>query len=121
MEWDDRWDNAFYYNSNEEYIMTESGLESVRKIENERRKKSENNEGENGKQPGNSQGPKQEGGKYRYQNNKPKKDSTNIRKDSSKTVVGITTKNDKNKDNRRDLVNAPDAPTPLYNLLMVFQ
>lgn len=35
-EWDDRWDNAYYYNGNIEYIMTSSGLEDTnKKVERE--------------------------------------------------------------------------------------
>ena len=41
MEWDDRWDNAYYWNSNVDYLMTNDGLEDVEEKRKERERERE--------------------------------------------------------------------------------
>jgi hypothetical protein len=112
-DWDDRFENGLFYNTNVDYLMTDGGLESIereREKRRERMKEDENGVNINRDQPG---------GKYRYPN-KNKKDSLDKKKaDSLKTLIGFQLI-DEPQDEKKELANS-DSPTPIRNLLMVFQ
>lgn len=122
VEWDERWDNSFYWNSNREYVMTPEGLEETNPKEKptgRNRLKNRNNQEGNGDNTNT-----QNGGTYRYKGNKNKKDSVIIiHTDSIKTVSGLMRKQDQKiavNGHRKEPVNA-ESTKPLYTLLMLFQ
>lgn len=124
--WDERWDNAYYYNTNREYIMTPEGLDEIKKervklkgrskikIQEEKTDVEENNDSEN------------DGG-YRYKGNnnkgnKPEKaDTIIIRKDSNKTTsLPIAKETSKPTLATKSLAVQNEGST-LFNLLTIFQ
>ncbi|MEO5998668.1 MAG: PspC domain-containing protein [Chitinophagaceae bacterium] len=121
--WDERWDNAYYYNSNREYIMTPEGLDEIIKERVKPRSRSlKRNNDENTETEENNDA--ENDGGYRYKGNKSnnplKKDSTlTIPKDSSKKVNPSTTKIGKN--TAADESTAKSYAPPLFNLLTIFQ
>ena len=125
--WDERWDNAYYYNTNREYIMTPEGLIE---INNEKaRLKGRSGNGFTEQPPAveenNGSG---NGGGYRYKNNRNNKpikpdikDTTINRKDSSSTTgLPIALKKSAPSAKDRSLVMQSEG-TALFNLLTIFQ
>ncbi len=86
MEWDDRWDNSFYWNSNKEYLMTPDGLQDTEEQEQEQSKtkgKFKIKIDENGiDAEGNLEEVERED--YRYKNRR--KDTIIIESDSNTTI-----------------------------------
>lgn len=124
--WDERWDNAYYYNTNREYIMTPEGLDEINKervklkgrskikIQEEKTDVEENNNSEN------------DGG-YRYKGNnnkvnKPEKtDTIIIRKDSNKTTSLPTVKETSKVTPATESLAVQSEGATLFNLLTIFQ
>jgi phage shock protein PspC (stress-responsive transcriptional regulator) len=123
MEWDDRWDNAYYYNSNVEYRMTNEGLEDINhkreEEERDRRRKTEELEENIPAPPVTPE--KAEG--YRYRDRRNQKTDTARTKADTATIgqhaimKGTTTYHKLKKANP----NNSDTAVPLYTLLKVFQ
>ena len=136
MEWDDRWDNAYYWNSNVEYMMTNDGLEDIeekrrereRELEREREDKEEKvriRVDENGvdieteKKPGNNNN---DGYRYRRRRDAPDSSSP-ITIDTATSLSRLerskpTTAYHQVKNTN---ISNSDNPAPLYTLLKVFQ
>ncbi len=126
LGWDERWDNAYYYNTNREYIMTPEGLDEINKervklkgrskikIQEEKTDVEENNDSEN------------DGG-YRYKGNnnkgnKPEKtDTIIIRKDSSKTTSLPTAQEPSKATRANESLAIQSEGATLFNLLTIFQ
>lgn len=121
IEWDERWDNSFYWNSNKEYIMTTEGIEETNHERPNRKSRLKNNTNQDENQE-NSDG--EGGGTYRYKKNKNKKDSVNTsHRDTIKTITSRVEKKDLNITGNDNIIATAhsDSPKPLYTLLMIFQ
>jgi phage shock protein PspC (stress-responsive transcriptional regulator) len=122
-----RWDNAYYYNSNREYIMTADGLDEINneklkqksrtrvKTRDEKTETDENDDSQN------------EGG-YRYKGNKNtngnktgKKDTIILHKDSIKPVNLPTAKEANRFSSAEESLAAGNESGSLFNLLTIFQ
>ncbi len=115
--WDERWDNAYYYNTNREYIMTSEGLNEISKVKTRFRGQGSVRTEED-KTDVEENNPEGEGG-YRYKgnrnnkrNNPEKKDTTVILKDSIKTA-GLST--------AKETSSIQNESPALFNLLTIFQ
>ncbi|MEJ7768120.1 MAG: PspC domain-containing protein [Chitinophagaceae bacterium] len=127
IDWDERWDNSYYWNSNKEYIMTQEGLEETAR---EKRNRDEQNDNESdGGNSGNVnvEGTGQDNNSnegYRYKDNKSKTDTVFIiRKDSTESISRIGKKETLSVQQSKNVVQTSytDSPKPLYTLLMLFQ
>ena len=79
MEWDERWDDIYRYNSNKDYTMTSDGLKDTEEL---LRKSRGDDQKENDEEDENN-----DGKGYRYRNNqKPRVDTVYIKPDSNRTV-----------------------------------
>jgi len=131
IEWDDRWDNAYYWNNNKEYVMGPDGLrdldkeqkEKEREEERKRREMERDLEKNNNQNPGT---PGSDNGGYRYRDRVKEKRDTATRKLKDSIITTVTyeerLKNHTAYHNvRYKEVATPDIPAPLYTLLKVFQ
>ena len=125
MGWDERWDNAYYYNSNREYIMTTEGLDEINRGKTKPRNRSgiRNNEERPGMEGNNDTD--DDGGGYRYKGNKS---NTPEKRDSVKTVpkdsvkpIKLPTASIIHKKPVSELSVAKSEAHPIFNLLSIFQ
>jgi hypothetical protein len=125
MEWDDRWDNAYYYNSNIEYKMTEDGLEDIQHKREEEKRERERLE-EDRRENRDDINPPPVGEKndgYRYRDRRNQKTDTAVIMKSDTAGIGQLSyiKKLKKVSTVQQVSNNADSGTPLYTLLKVFQ
>jgi phage shock protein PspC (stress-responsive transcriptional regulator) len=123
MGWDERWDNAYYYNSNREYIMTPEGLDEIDKPANAPRSRGRSRIEEetdiNNNRPGN--------GEYRYRGNNNRRPATPERKDTiiisrdSSTTTRLSAAKTSSKTTAAEPGTAPEDGPSVFNLLTIFQ
>jgi phage shock protein PspC (stress-responsive transcriptional regulator) len=130
MEWDDRWDNAFYWNSNVEYMMTNEGLEDLeekrrereRELEREKegRQRTEREREETKAVPGRDTN---ENGGYRYRRDRRnQRDTTSpIQVDTTLTQISLIKSATAYHQVKHVKQPNSESPVPLYTLLKVFQ
>lgn len=121
IDWDDRWDNSYYWNSNKEYVMTMDGLEETGQKEGKGAKgKLKIRINEDGVE---AEGylEQEEDGTYRYR--REKKDTVEtIKPDSTKNTS--TTRQDKGGADGAGIgtsTNFYDQPTALYAVVKLLQ
>jgi phage shock protein PspC (stress-responsive transcriptional regulator) len=125
-EWDDRWDNAYYYNGNVEYVMTENGMKDTREFNEEseskrnRQEKLQMMKQRNGLEIDTIRDGDDVQFRYRYKK-KPSLDS--VKTDTTRT--GTFGSNSSNRSRNAEVIakasTENDLNSPLYPLLMVFQ
>lgn len=119
MGWDERWDNAYYYNSNREYIMTAEGLDEI----NKERTKTRGRQGRKSDGENNTTGEPEDGERYRYKgnrNNNSEKRDTIIMVPKIDTIKASQLPTAKQNQVPEESVAQSEAPI-LFNLLTIFQ
>jgi phage shock protein PspC (stress-responsive transcriptional regulator) len=126
IEWNDRWDNAYYWNNNVEYLMTPGGLEDIerkrREAEEERRRENRRRDSENEGEIRNDVPGDPPGYRYRERVRERRDSASKSLRDSIGPTVTYeerfkgTTAFHSVRDNPPQ-----DIPAPLYKLLKVFQ
>ena len=135
MEWDDRWDNAYYWNSNVDYMMTNEGLEDIEQKRKERARELERErEGdekvriradENGvdiEVQGKPRNDRNDG--YRYPGRRRGRDSSSpITIDTATSLSRLEMSKATTAYHQVKNISTgnTDNPAPLYTLLKVFQ
>lgn len=125
MGWDERWDNAYYYNSNREYIMTQDGLDEINKekVNTRSRSRIRNNDVIPNTEDNNDAEDKRGG--YRYKGNKnnktENKDSNRTNSADSVKAIKLPTASLTHKKSDADISLTRSESHPVFNLLTIFQ
>jgi hypothetical protein len=124
IEWNDRWDDAYHWNNNVEYLMTPGGLEDIerkRRDEEERMRREERRDNrDNNDIPNNEPG--EPGYRYRERTRERRDSATRRLRDSIGATITYEERFKGHTAYQDVKINtAQDIPAPLYSLLKVFQ